>query len=109
MIRFPLTILIPVLALIFAFGPPAMAGAAVDCTELGQKTCMTERQCIYTGGACEQTADPCEIAWQELAHSPASCAEMTSCRYTQSQQCYCPPDVDCVCGGGAPAQCRLGE
>ncbi len=78
------------------------------CEKLYQKACMEEPRCAYTGKFCRPTNDPCEIAWLELEGTLASCESMTACDYIKAEQCYCPPDVICVCGGGAPEQCRLG-
>ncbi len=102
-----------VVALLSGFAVPTLAVAALDCTKLEQLECMTERQCAFTGSfggnACETTADPCEIAWQELRDTQASCEAMTSCRFVPRELCYCPPNVDCKCGGGAPDRCHLGR
>lgn len=101
-------ILVLGVTMISGFGAPALAGDALDCTKLDQLECMTARKCVYTGSACEITADPCEIAWKELQDTRASCEAMTSCKFVPREQCYCPPNVDCDCGGGAPDRCRLG-
>lgn len=97
-----------VVALISGIGVPTLAVAALDCTKLEQLECMSERQCAFTGNACETIVDPCEIAWQELQDTQASCEAMTSCKFVPREPCYCPPIVDCACGGGAPDRCRLG-
>jgi hypothetical protein len=89
---------------------PSAAGGEVDCEQLSQNMdlqCLSEPHCVYDGSWCVPTSDPCEIAWPELEGTQASCEAMTQCNYIAEEPCYCPPDVDCVCGGGAPQQCRL--
>jgi hypothetical protein len=97
-----------VVALLSGLSAPTLADAALDCTKLKQLECMTERKCVRVRFSCEATTDPCEIAWQELHGTQASCEAMTNCRFIPREPCYCPPNVVCKCGGGAPDRCRLG-
>ncbi|WP_143534401.1 hypothetical protein [Roseovarius albus] len=35
----------------------------------------------------------------------AQCHSQTGCAYVPAGECFCPPDVLCVCGGGEPPNC----
>jgi hypothetical protein len=102
--------IIAALSLTFALTSPALSTSeALQCEELDQLGCMQEPTCAYAGLRCEITDDACEIAWDELAGTEAQCETLAGCTYEARENCYCPPEVDCDCGGGAPQRCLSGE
>jgi len=44
------------------------------------------------------------FGWSEA--TIAYCENKDRCEYVPAGPCYCPPELQCVCGGGAPPSCR---
>jgi hypothetical protein len=95
--------LIPLLLAVVVAAP--VSADERSCGAFDQGECMREQFCAYDGHDCVETADPCEISWDELEGTRYACERMTGCIYIPAEPCYCPPDVDCDCGGGAPQRC----
>jgi len=101
---------------------PAADNACAKKTEL---LCVLSKNCIlepagkkYADYWCRKPANHCERDFAQirerafpsheaLAPDPkAVCNAKTGCVYAPGR-CYCPPNVDCKCGGGEPPNCRV--
>ncbi len=82
--------------------PPTPTDA---CSGLDDVACWTDRSCILDASSCHSPATRCETGFSQGA--PSSCEEKPGCTLVQ-EPCFCPPDVVCVCGGGAPPTCVSG-
>jgi len=81
---------------------------AFDCAALGELACLESSDCTLRQNedksyACTAAASHCERGFLQRAGRREDCAE--GCSYSPAQ-CYCSPDVTCVCGGGPPALCQ---
>jgi len=68
----------------------------------------TMRETVDTE-AIEQNGNACPVinpnSASEYAHTKELCKKNPSCEVV-SFGCYCPPDVQCICGGNPPAVCK---
>ena len=55
--------------------------------------------------ACRRARGACERGFIQVEHSGDQCVANPMCEYVPGQ-CYCPPGVQCICGGGSPGQCQ---
>jgi hypothetical protein len=83
-----------------------------ECETMLEGACLTSKSCILEQGKdkayfCRAANEGCEMAFvQSGEHSMKSCKGKKVCKY-EPASCYCPPKVQCVCGGGKPASCAL--
>ena len=100
---------------------PTMASAQeVDCSTLSDLACVSSPQCMFTAGyECVAPWDNCQIGFRQAIlgadgmridtsrqqETIDQCHSQTGCAYIPVGPCYCPPDVDCICGGGEPPNC----
>ena len=88
-------------------GPPPICreAAAVDCAQLDELECLPSEACVLVQEAdgsyrCREAENDCE-----RQPSAERCREEPGCEWDPGH-CYCPPDMDCDCGGGPPPMCR---
>jgi hypothetical protein len=95
-------------------------GQDVSCDDLSLVACVGSKQCMLSAGSrCVAPWDRCQIAFQQAILNAKGnqidrdqynstinqCQSQTGCKHVPAEECYCPPDVDCICGGGAPPNC----
>jgi hypothetical protein len=97
------------------------AGAQeIGCNGLDALSCVSSAECMLTAKSeCIAPWDRCQIGFQQAILGSAGnsidyeqhqstvdqCHSQAGCSYIPAEQCYCPPDVSCVCGGGEPPNC----
>ncbi|SRR5258706_6220537 len=92
-----------------------LAAAGKDprpCNEATELECLKSAECTLVQAAvhgkytCRAAAGRCEIGFRQAGDSDIQkdCEARPGCEF-RSASCYCPPGVDCRCGGGPPAQC----
>lgn len=86
----------------------AAEAPAFDCATLDELGCLDSTDCTLRQNddktyACTTAASECERGFSQRAGRREDCAE--GCNFSPGQ-CYCSPDVVCVCGGGPPAICQ---
>ena len=88
-------------------GSEAIESASAGCAALSELACIDSAECtlrqVEGGYACTDPRSDCEIGFVQRGGRREDCAG-EGCVY-QPANCYCAPDVTCVCGGGPPAQC----
>ncbi len=84
-------------------GPTCESASEADCIVSGGCTLVvaSERPGDY---ACVAARNACEEGFLQRDASAEECESKAGCRFVPAE-CYCPPDLVCVCGGGPPAQC----
>ncbi len=89
----------------------------VSC--VGSSDCMLSSIANQTASMCTTPVDRCQIGFRQSILDATGqtidnelqqvtiqqCKARIGCAYVPAEQCYCPPDVVCVCGGGAPPTC----
>lgn len=85
----------------------------LGCLSSTELACIESRECTLflasdspTTYTCRPTADRCEEGFSQRNDTQADCEAESGCLFTPGN-CYCPPDLVCVCGGGPPPQCTL--
>lgn len=91
-----------------------------NCSKLNSLSCVGSAECMLNAQSrCVAPWDSCQIGFQQAILGNAGnfidseqhqstidqCQSKAGCTYVPSAQCYCPPDVNCVCGGGEPPNC----
>lgn len=75
------------------------------CDGLDPAECWTSDACLLDQSPdaqlCRAPDNDCERAFVSGAGCPDGCVH-------QQFPCFCPPDVTCACGGGAPPRCLPG-
>ncbi len=86
-----------------ANGPACGGSSEGECIAAGECTLLlvSDRPGDYV---CVATRNACEAGFVQRDASAAACEQKAGCRFVPAE-CYCPPDLTCVCGGGPPAQC----
>jgi len=89
------------------------AKSADQCEQLTELQCIESGTCTLeqTGGRdsdyrCRAAKNFCEEGFNQRTGREEECESRSGCVY-QPQECYCSPDVLCLCGGGPPATCTL--
>lgn len=83
-----------------------------QCLSLSQADCLASDTCILELDkadktyVCRAASNHCELNFIQALADKKSCETKPNCTFTAAQ-CYCPPGVLCVCGGGPPASCSL--
>lgn len=109
----------------FIFVPDDIHAQPVDCAALSKLDCVVSTQCMLTQTnlqnpiSCVAPKNRCEIGFQQAILSENGwtinramhqktidqCQSRPGCKYEPAGQCFCPPDVNCICGGGPPPSC----
>ncbi len=109
-------ILIPLfaaLALACSDSPTSTPGSPAErCAQASELACINSAECTLVQPApgtyfCREAVGPCEIGFVQNQGTQQTCEAKPGCAYV-FPDCYCAPDVTCVCGGGPPPQCVLG-
>lgn len=103
-------ILLGMAVLIFA-GGCAGSDRGPTCESASEAECIVSSECTLVVAsdrpgdyACVAARNECEEGFFQRDASAEHCESKAGCRFVPAQ-CYCPPDLVCVCGGGTPAQC----
>jgi len=83
------------------------------CNEYSELECTRSSQCTlvqtgqHGGYACRAAQGRCETGFRQVSDGDIQkdCEAKPGCEFKPAS-CYCPPNLECVCGGGPPAQCR---
>ncbi len=81
-----------------------------SCVSHDQASCLDSPDCTLildseeSAYRCRQATAPCELSFRQAADTPETCEARAGCRF-EPGRCYCPPDVNCICGGGPPPRC----
>lgn len=73
------------------------------CLDSADHTLELQRS-TFSEYRCRKAANHCEQGFVQSLHGQDACEAKPGCAY-QPGECYCPPDVVCVCGGGPVSQC----
>jgi hypothetical protein len=81
------------------------------CQSRSETQCIDSSECklIQTQSAgkktysCRSNINECEKGFIQRS-GKAACESQAQCSY-QPSFCYCPPGMECRCGGGKPAMC----
>ena len=76
----------------------------LDC--IHRTECKLEQAGEYGKYVCRASVGRCESGFGQAGEGDIRkvCESIPGCRF-EPGSCFCPPDVNCVCGGGPPAQC----
>ncbi len=105
MIRLAKCLLLSTLLLAdFAFAAePAICAAKTELQCLKSAECKVQlvenRKYV-----CRPATGRCEPGFVQWSDDKQSCESKKGCKHVP-HSCYCPPDVTCRCGGGAPQNC----
>ncbi len=84
-----------------------------SCDQFSELQCISSAACTLElisdsvgKYRCRTAENYCEEGFIQRTDRLAECELKSGC-FFQGQRCYCPPDVLCRCGGGAPAMCLL--
>ena len=45
--------------------------------------------------------------YKDFENYKQTCEELKICKYVPPGECYCPPEVKCICGGGGEPKCVI--
>lgn len=80
------------------------------CAGLDEMRCITSDECTLVlpeegrEYRCRTAEGRCERGFRQHDGDAESCEAKEGCRFVPGQ-CYCSPNVTCICGGGPPPQC----
>jgi len=100
-VAYTLPLLLLVFSSSYSMSNKLSTSELLKCLESPDHT-LTETS--ESGYRCQEARNSCEIGFIQALANEASCASKPGCKFV-SEECYCPPDVVCVCGGGAPPLC----
>jgi len=98
----------------------AAVAQEIECNNLDALSCVSSTECMLTAQSeCFAPWDRCQLDFQQAILDSAGnfidyeqhqstidqCHSQAGCAYIPAAQCYCPPDVNCICGGGEPPNC----
>lgn len=91
--------------------PRAAGSEPFDCAALDELGCLDSAECTLRQRedktyVCTPATSDCERGFLQSAGRREDCP--ADCGYSPAQ-CYCSPDVTCVCGGGPPALCLAAD
>jgi hypothetical protein len=83
-----------------------------SCSESSELECIHSPHCTlvqtveHGAYTCRAARGRCEIGFRQAGEGDirADCEAKPGCEFKPAS-CFCPPNVQCVCGGGPPAQC----
>lgn len=92
--------------------PVAADGDAKPCSETPELDCLHSASCTLVPTqergkyACRDAVGPCETGFAQAGEGDIrkDCEARAGCEF-QPGNCYCPPGLNCFCGGGTPAMC----
>jgi hypothetical protein len=82
------------------------------CNETTELDCLQSKQCtlvqtqVHGKYTCRDAVGHCEIGFRQSADYDIQkdCEAKPGCEF-KIANCFCPPNLECACGGGPPAQC----
>lgn len=80
------------------------------CASLSITDCLNSVECILESGSagtdyqCRTAKNQCELGFSQVNDTRETCELKKGCQY-KAADCFCPPSVECICGGGSPASC----
>ncbi len=103
------------LSILFIFPSLSIAIESKTCTKLTEVQCLASAECELALAAkekgknskyiCRPAQGKCEIGFIQNSETQVKdCEAKPGCKHVQAN-CYCPPDMDCYCGGGEPSKC----
>jgi len=84
-----------------------------SCNTATEQECIESAKCTLVQNGehgkytCRDAIGHCEIGFRQAgAHEDIkqTCEAKPGCEF-HGANCYCPPGLECFCGGGPPAQC----
>jgi len=93
-------------------GSLSLAEDSKPCSESTELECVHSTQCKLVQAqehgkyVCRAAVGRCEIGFRQVSDGDIQkdCESKTGCQF-KGANCYCPPNLNCRCGGGPPAQC----
>jgi hypothetical protein len=90
----------------------SMGMEAKSCAQSTELECIQSTKCtlIQTGVhgnyVCRDSVGRCETGFRQVADYDIQkdCESKPGCEF-KAANCFCPPKLNCTCGGGPPAQC----
>ena len=90
----------------------ARAAAEVPCSEVSELDCLESTRCTLVKAegpgkyTCREDVGTCESGMRQRGDGDIQkkCESRPGCEFKRAD-CYCPPNLQCYCGGGPPAQC----
>lgn len=95
-----------------AISARTQTGLEEKCSSLSVNSCIASKECTLEHNSgdgtyrCRTSTNPCEKDFSQDNDTRQICESRQGCKY-QAAKCFCPPGVECVCGGGTPAMCIL--
>ena len=84
----------------------------IGCAPISDYQCLDSPNYTYAkvdpsplGYKCRRARGLCERGFIQSEHTAEQCEANSRCEYVPGA-CYCPPEVQCICGGGSPGQCQ---
>ena len=104
------------LIIFLVFYPLASFAVSSDCSKQGVRECVSTKGCFLEcvskdpkkcgSYKCREAENKCESEFAQLELTPEACHAISGCVY-EKPFCFCPGPMECYCGGGAPASCRI--
>lgn len=102
-------------SLLFIFPTLTIAIESKTCAKLTEIQCLTSAECELalltkekgknSKYICRPAQGRCEIGFIQRSDTQAKdCEAKSGCKHLPAN-CYCPPDLNCYCGGGEPSKC----
>lgn len=85
---------------IFACTSCAPMSGPEECLNSSQNTLVLSDR----GYSCQRASNQCDDNFRQAVDGAEVCTAKAGCEFLTGF-CYCPPNVQCVCGGGPPSQC----
>jgi hypothetical protein len=109
--RLPVAVAASCLLAILATGCQSWPENAIVCDSLAESACMNSAACTWARKSdrdfvCRADANHCEALFRQSKGTADHCEAKAGCEYVPAV-CYCPPGVECICGGGDPPTCGL--
>ena len=90
----------------------ALAQEHKACSTYSELDCIRSTECkLEQAGErgkylCRESAGRCELGFRQAGDGDIrkDCESMPGCQF-EPASCFCPPNLNCACGGGPPAQC----
>ena len=94
---------------------PDLAAADANCAKLSELDCWKTKGCVLncldksenhcSPYRCHAALNECESEYSQKDTTLENCGSRPGCHFSAAF-CFCPGPLECVCGGGPPAQCR---
>ena len=96
----------------FSLNACALAQEHKSCSAYSELDCIRSSECKlqqlgeHGKYVCRESVGRCEHGFRQAGDGDIrqDCEAIPGCQF-EPGNCFCPPNVACVCGGGPPAQC----